>query len=75
MKKIVLNIPDDLDVNNNVAAFIFAARLYEQGNASLGKGAEIAGVNKRFFIKNLGSYNVSVFHFSVNDLNNDIGNA
>lgn len=73
MKKLVLDIPDTLDLSEGEAKTMLAANLYESGRLSLGQAAELAGYTKRTFMELLGSFNVSVF--SSEGLENDIANA
>ena len=54
---------------------LLATRLYEQGKLSLGQAAELAGYNKRTFMELLGNYNVSLFNYDEEELENDIRNA
>jgi predicted HTH domain antitoxin len=73
VKKLVLNIPDSVDLNEKEAQTMLAANLYENGKLSLGQAAEFAGYSKRVFMDLLGNYNVSLFN--AEDLENDIANA
>lgn len=73
MKKLVLDIPDTLDLNEKEAKSMLAANLYESGKLSLGQAAELAGYSKKAFMEILGNYNVSLFNYD--DLENDIANA
>jgi predicted HTH domain antitoxin len=75
VKTLTLNIPDNLDLDNREAAMLLATRLYEQGKLSLGQAAEMAGYSKRTFMELLSSYNVSIFNFDEQELENDIRNA
>lgn len=75
MKTLTLSIPDDLDLDNREAAMLLATRLYERGKLSLGQAAELAGYSKRTFMELLGSYNVSIFNYDEQELENDIRNA
>jgi len=52
-----------------------ATQLYEQGKLSLEQAAELAGYSKRTFMELLGNYNVSVFNYGEQELENDIRNA
>ncbi len=54
---------------------LLATRLYEQGKLSLGQAAELAGYSKRTFMELLGNYNVSIFNYDEQELENDIRNA
>jgi len=73
MKKLILDIPDTVDLDEKEAKTMLAANLYEIGKLSLGQAAELAGYSKTSFMELLGNYNVSLFHY--NGLENDIANA
>lgn len=75
MKTLTLNIPDNIDVNDNDISMLVASQLYEQGKLSLGQAAEMVGLSKRTFAELLGKYNVSIFNFPASDLSNDVANA
>ena len=75
MKTILLNIPESLDIDDQEVTMLVAIRLYEQGKLSLGQAAQLVGITKRAFIELLGSYNISIFNFSVPDLQKDVLNA
>jgi predicted HTH domain antitoxin len=75
MKTIVLNIPDNLELDESEAAMLLATRLYEQGKLSLGQAAELAGYSKRTFMEQLSRYNIPVFDYDPSELANDIKNA
>lgn len=73
MKRLVLDIPDSLDLSEKEAKTMLAANLYEKGKLTLGQAAEFAGYTKRVFMSVLGDFNVSLFNDA--DLENDIANA
>jgi predicted HTH domain antitoxin len=75
VKTLTLNIPDNLELDNREAAMLLATRLYEQGRLSLGQAAELAGYSKRTFMELLANYNVSLFNYDEQELENDIRNA
>lgn len=75
MKTLTLNLPDNIELNQQEATMILAAKLYERGELSSGQAAELAGLSKRTFIELLGSYGVSVFNYPASDLANDVKNA
>jgi predicted HTH domain antitoxin len=75
MKTITLEIPDSLDIDEKEAKTFLAARLYEKGSLSLGQAAELAGYTKRTFMELLANYNVSVFNYSAQELENDLLHA
>ncbi|MEX0662523.1 MAG: UPF0175 family protein [Balneolaceae bacterium] len=75
MKKLTLEIPNNLDLDDKEAAMLIAGKLYEQGRLSLGQAASLAGYSKRTFMELLGNYKISVFNHPVEELDNDISNA
>lgn len=75
MKTIILNIPDNVDLDSHEAAMLVASKLYEQGKLSLGQAAEVAGLSKRAFAELLGRYDVSIFNYPASDLARDVKNA
>lgn len=75
MKTISLKVPDFFDLSERETKLLIASKLYEQGKLSLGESSELTGVSKRTFIELLGSYNVSVFNYSVQELKGDIENS
>ncbi len=54
---------------------VIASRLYEKGKLSLGQAAELVGLSKKTFLEVLGSYGVSVFNYSPDNLDGDVENA
>ena len=75
MKTVVLNIPDSIEIDDNEALMAIASRLYEKGKLSLGQAADLAGLSKRAFMEVLGTYGVSIFNYSPDELDRDIANA
>ncbi len=75
MRTIKFNIPDTVDLNEREAKMLLASRLYEKSKLSLGQAAELAGLSKRAFMEILGDYDVSIFNFPPEDLDNDLRNA
>jgi predicted HTH domain antitoxin len=75
MKVLTLHIPEHIELDDKEAAMLLATKLYEQGKLSLGQAAELAGYSKRTFMELLGQYNVSIFQYDEQELENDIKNA
>ncbi len=75
MKTLTLHLPDSLDLDATEATMLLATRLYEQGKLSLGQAAEMAGYTKRTFMELLGSYGVSIFNLTEEELLSDVKNA
>jgi len=73
MKTLTVQIPDSLDEKE--AKMLLAAKLYEKGSLSLGQAADLAGYSKRTFMDLLGNFEVSVFDYSEEELENEILNA
>lgn len=55
--------------------FLVAARIYELGRVSSGRAAELAGVSRIEFLEELGRYRVSVFNYSLEELEQEIRDA
>ncbi|MDZ7808038.1 MAG: UPF0175 family protein [Gracilimonas sp.] len=49
MKKLTLEIPNNLDLDSKEAAMLLAGKLYEQGRLSLGQAASLAGYSKNVY--------------------------
>ncbi|WP_295651860.1 UPF0175 family protein [uncultured Mucilaginibacter sp.] len=71
MKTLTINIPEETDEKEVKMAV--AAILFDKGTLSSGQAAEFAGVTKRFFIENVGTYGVSIFGETVDDLRAEFG--
>ena len=73
--KIVLDLPENPELNNlDVKGYLFA-KLYEDGILSLGQSAEALGTSKEQLLENLGNLGVSVFSKSIQDFLSDVKNA
>ena len=75
MNKIILNIPENLNLKAFDLSVYVASKMYEDGLVSAGQAAEMVGISKRAFIEILGKSGVSLFSKSVDDLEKDIANA
>ncbi|MGB3780267.1 MAG: UPF0175 family protein [Tunicatimonas sp.] len=51
---------------------IIATKLFEDGKLSSGQAAEMVGLSKKTFIELLGKYDVSVFGYDFEELENDL---
>ncbi|CAM4094361.1 UPF0175 family protein [Gillisia limnaea] len=71
MKKLILEIPENIDLNEKEAKRFLAAKLYEVGKLSLGQAAELAGLSKIAFSEILKDYNVSLINYSPSDISRD----
>ena len=75
MNKIILNIPENINMKTFDFSVYVASKMYEDGLVSAGQASEMAGLSKRAFIELLSKYGVSLFSQSVDDLDKDIANA
>lgn len=55
--------------------FLVAAKLYELGRISSGRAAELAEMNRIQFLNQLGRYKISVFNYSLPELDREIRGA
>jgi predicted HTH domain antitoxin len=72
---IQVNLPDGLKITEFELNMLLAAKLFESGLISSGQGAEMVGLSKQAFIELLGKYEVSVFQYDINEIEEDIANA
>ena len=72
---VIINIPSSLNISDFEVSMIIASKLFSDGKLSSGQAAEIVGISKQAFIELVGKYEVSVFGYSVDELENDIENA
>jgi len=83
MKKIVLEIPDELLIAFKETPEEFsshirmaaAAKLYQMGKLSSGRAAQLAGVSRIEFLYALKGYGVPVFALDDEELKRDFDNA
>ena len=69
-----VNLKVDLpsSLSGDEAKTFLAIKLYEVGKVSLGQAAKIAGHSKRAFMEILGHYEVPVFNYSPEELQQEI---
>ena len=70
-KKITLELPDQLNMDEKELAMWVAAHLYGDGKLSMGRCAAIVGMTKRAFMESLGKYGVSVFNYGPDGLKHE----
>jgi predicted HTH domain antitoxin len=69
--KLMLEIPDSADVDENDMKRMLAAKLYEAGKLSLGQAAKVAGMSKVSFAEILHDYDVSLITYPVSEMIKD----
>ncbi len=69
--KLIVDIPDTLEVNEDDVKRMLAAKLYEAGKLSLGQAAEVAGMTKLSFAEILHNYDVSLINYPVSEMTKD----
>ena len=80
IKTIEIPYPDDLPNTLGTTTeefeqeirFLVAAKLYEMGYISSGRAAELAGLERVSFLENLSRYRISVFNYSMEELDREI---
>ena len=75
MKTTILELPDTVEINEQEAKSLLAARLFENGTLSIGQAADLAGYSKRTFMELLSKYDVSIFNYPALDIEKDVLNA
>jgi predicted HTH domain antitoxin len=75
MSVLTVQIPDSLKMNDFELKMMIASKLFEDGKLSSGQAAEIVGISKRSFVELLGKYNVSLFGYDYEELEEDLENA
>lgn len=75
MKRIVLDFPDNFEIDSHEALMAIATKLYEKGKLSLGQAAELVGLSKKSFLEIVGSYGVNALNYTPEELENDVKNA
>ncbi len=75
MNKVILNIPETINLKTFDFSVYVASKMYEDGLVSSGQASEMVGISKRAFIEILGKYGVSLFSKSIDDLEKEIDNA
>ena len=79
-KTLKIKYPDDLPNTLGTTTeefeqeirFLVAAKLYEMGHISSGRAAELAGLERVSFLENLNRYRISVFNYSLEELDREI---
>lgn len=72
---IQVNLPDGLNLSQFELGILIAAKLFDEGLISSGQGAAMVGLSKQAFIELLGKHKVSIFQYSIEDIEEDIANA
>lgn len=73
MKTLNLQIPDNL--NEKEVTLMPAVQLYDKGKLSLGQATELVGMDKEAFMEQSGSYDVSLFGETIDDIRQDLENG
>ena len=83
MKVLTIPYPEDLpealgetdEEFEQELRFLVAAKLYELGRITSGRAAQLAGIGRVEFLNELGRYRISVFNYSLDDLEREIREA
>lgn len=69
--KLILDLPDSVEFDENEMKRMLAAKLYEAGKLSLGQAAEVVGMTKIAFAEILHHHGVSFINYPVSELIKD----
>ncbi|WP_293447862.1 UPF0175 family protein [Persephonella sp.] len=73
--KIVIEVPDELNLKEDEIKIAALAKLYELGKISSGKAAKLLGISRIGFLDLLGKYKVQISPDTEEELFKDIENA
>jgi predicted HTH domain antitoxin len=73
--QLTITLPDILNTSEIHLKRFLAAKLYENGELSLGQAADVAELSKRAFAETLDAYGVSLFSQTPDEIAEDIANA
>lgn len=71
VQELKVSLPSGLSTDD--AKLLLAIKLYEVGKVSLGQAAKLSGFSKRAFIEVLGRYQIPVFNYSAEELDQELG--
>jgi predicted HTH domain antitoxin len=83
MRVVEIPYPDDLpeamgkspELFERQIRFLVAAKIYEVGQISSGRAAELAGMNRVEFLEELGRYRIPIFNYPLSELEQEIQEA
>lgn len=70
VRELKVSLPPGLSTDD--AKLLLAIKLYEVGKVSLGQAAKLSGFSKRAFIEVLGRYQIPVFNYSGEELDQEL---
>ena len=70
-----INLPEGLNISDFEVNMLLAVKLFEEGLITTGQGAEMVGLSKQAFVELLGKYKVSIFQYSIDEIEDDVSNA
>lgn len=71
VQELKVSLPSGLSTDD--AKLLLAIKLYEVGKVSLGQAAKLSGFSKRAFIEVLGRYQIPIFNYSAEELDQELG--
>jgi len=71
----LVKLPEEIQLGEFELNMLIAGKLFEKGRLSSGQACKIVGISKRAFLEILGKYDISVFGYNFNDLEEDLANA
>jgi len=70
MQELKLKLP--LEVSPDEVKLLLAIKLYEVGKLSIAQAAKVAGYSKRAFMEILGHYQVPIFTYTPDNLQQEV---
>lgn len=62
-------------ISKKEANMMLASKLFEEAKLTSGQAAEFVGIDKQDFLEQVGKYNISIFQYTDEELENDLNNA
>jgi predicted HTH domain antitoxin len=72
---ITIEVPDGLGLSDQELRMILAVKLCERRLIPSGQGARMAGLPKQDFIRQPGTYEISLFQYDIDEGMDDVRNA
>jgi predicted HTH domain antitoxin len=72
---ITIEVPDGLGLSDQELRMILAVKLCERRLITSGQGARMAGLPKQDFIRQPGTYEISLFQYDIDEGMDDVRNA
>ena len=72
MRRLTLDIPESVGLDERELVLFLAAKLYESGKLTLGQAADLVGLTKPTFAELLGKYGICLFNYPASGIDEDV---